>query len=60
MGDYEVFMEQLDHKLSNHNKMILDKDWVDLIMQALEVGLTLEDIRDFIQPNSNKLNELSM
>ena len=34
--------------------MMLDKDWVDLITQAKKLGLTVDEIRLFLQNHSEK------
>ncbi|WP_233522613.1 anti-repressor SinI family protein [Peribacillus glennii] len=32
----------------------LDEEWVELIVQAKEIGLNVEEIREFLQANTNK------
>ncbi|QGQ45896.1 anti-repressor SinI family protein [Metabacillus sediminilitoris] len=29
------------------DEIILDKEWEELILSALEIGITIEEIRDF-------------
>ncbi|SFG04315.1 Anti-repressor SinI [Halobacillus alkaliphilus] len=36
----------------------LDEDWVHLLKQAKAMGLTIEEVRDYIKSSSNKRNSL--
>lgn len=38
----------------NQADMALDQDWVELITQAKKLGLSLEEIRLFLQDQSEK------
>lgn len=39
----------MDKLVSNKD---LDKEWIELILQALEIGLSIEEIRNFINQSS--------
>jgi hypothetical protein len=34
-----------------NDEVELDSEWVELIQQALELGLTVEEIRNFLEQN---------
>jgi len=39
---------------------MLDQDWVNLILDAKRLGLTIEEIRDFLDENKNNENQPKM
>lgn len=38
---------------------LLDEEWVELIGEALRIGLTPEEIRAFLQGTTNKIRDCS-
>ena len=38
---------------------LLDEEWVELIAEALRIGLTPEEIRAFLQGTTNKIRDCS-
>lgn len=35
---------------------MLDQEWVDLILEAKHLGLTIEDIKEFLKENTDSNN----
>lgn len=37
---------------------MLDQEWIELIMEAKQLGLTVEEIKEFLAQNSNSESQV--
>ncbi|WP_082693096.1 anti-repressor SinI family protein [Bacillus sp. FJAT-29814] len=37
---------------------MLDQEWIELIMEAKQLGLTVEEIKEFLEQNSNRESQV--
>lgn len=52
---WEVFMGELEKLNLAPKQEKLDQEWVELIKEALQLGLTREEIRDFLSNQQNNI-----
>ncbi|WP_084309064.1 anti-repressor SinI family protein [Alkalihalobacterium bogoriense] len=45
---------KLEKKFGNRMEIVLDKEWVSLVKQAKELGLSIQDIRNFLSKHERE------